>query len=127
MAVKKWRPKAAANASGNWRRRDEPPWHDPKLILVLARDFGFSNYSVIANTFSLGLPVFAHLPVFRNFFAHRGRGTSEAARNIAFHYSISGALRPSEILLSNAIWRPQPLILDWIDDISAVIDLLCEV
>ena len=48
------------------------------------------------------------------------------AKQIASDYSISLRLHPTEILLAPAYNRPQVLILDWIDDIAAVVELLCE-
>lgn len=48
------------------------------------------------------------------------------AKQIAHSYSIPLRRHPTEILLTPAYDRPQILILDWIDDIEAIVELLCE-
>lgn len=124
-AVSHWSPRAQPKADGSWNRRDEPPWHDHNQLIQIWRSEGFSNIADIEAAFSTGMRTFSDLPVFRNFFAHRSRGTEEAARNLAPRYGIARTKRPSDILLSRPLGRPQPLILEWMDQISFTIDFLC--
>ena len=49
-----------------------------------------------------------------------------ATQEIAQDNSIPLPSHPTEILLTPAHDRPQILILDWIDDMAAVVELLCE-
>ena len=109
-----------------WARRDEPAWHLPKTVIDSCDEIGCSNYTEILNAFSAETKVFAHLPAFRNFYAHRNEHTAIATQKIAEGYSIPIPGHPSEILLTPAYRRPQTLILDWIDDIDIVVKLLCE-
>jgi hypothetical protein len=45
--------------------------------------------------------------------------------NVSTYYSIFNVDRPSSVLLSRPLRRPQSLILDWIDEIETVTDVLC--
>lgn len=68
--------------------------------------------------------VFEHLPVVRNFYAHKNQGTYELLSGVADAYLIP-ARRATEIMASAATTdegvRPQPLLLDWLADVSTVI------
>jgi hypothetical protein len=75
---------------------------------------------------SLQSRAFADLPVFRNFFAHRNKGTAQAAGAIAPQYSIPSYRHPIEILATTPKGSPYPLLVDWIDDLSVTVELLCE-
>jgi hypothetical protein len=67
------------------------------------------------------------LPVFRNFYAHRNEETAAKAIALAERqYLIRGRTHPTLAIATPPYQRPQPLILDWLDDIRAVIDLLCD-
>ena len=118
-----WRPSPVPR---HWNRRDEPPWHQPDTLLKSSREISHSYYSNISAALSLPTSVFSHLVVFRNFFAHRSDSTCQEAINVAIrHYSIFSKKHPVSILLAPALGRPQELILDWIDDVTNVIELLC--
>jgi hypothetical protein len=76
---------------------------------------------------SLQTRVFFDLPSFRNFYAHRNRESAESAILLAKrNYLIAGPNHPSDVLAEPARNRPQALILDWIDDMSAIVELLCD-
>lgn len=124
-AVLYWRPTARQKSDGSWRRRDEPTWHDPNLLIPVCRAEGFTNITDIEAAFSAGDRTFVDLPVFRNYFAHRNQRSEKAARNLAPRYGIPATHRPAEILLSTPLGRPQSLIDDWIDHISFTIEYLC--
>lgn len=124
-AISHWKPRARPSSTGGWRRRDEPPWHDTSLFVDICRHEGFTNLADIEAAFSTGERTFIDLPVFRNYFAHRNRGSELAAKNLAANYGIAVTLRPSEILLSRPLGRPQALILDWTANIIFTIEYLC--
>lgn len=111
---------------GNWKRRDEPAWHIPETLIKSCEEICCSNRTEIREALSGQTEVFDHLSTFRNFYAHRNDDTAVKAKQIARSYSISLRSHPSEILLTPAYDRPQILILDWIDDIEAIVELLCE-
>ncbi|HVO69083.1 MAG TPA: hypothetical protein VMT24_03495 [Aggregatilineaceae bacterium] len=127
LAIKRWNPKTSAKPGpgGSWNRRDEPPWHIPKVFMSICQNIGCSNQPDITAAFSAGFRVFDDLPVFRNFYAHRNEHTQRAAVRIATLYGIPATLRPSQILLSRPLGRPQPLAIDWLDDLSFTIEYLC--
>jgi hypothetical protein len=108
-------------------RRDEPPWHDVTIFLRTCGAIGCSHYPDVQSAMSLHTRVFQDLPAFRNFYAHRNEETAERAVRIArANYLITGRRRPSEVLSAPAYKRTQALILDWLDDVQAVMECLCE-
>jgi len=127
LAVVRHKPYLAPWTSGRtWNRRDEPPWQDPNVLLAACGDLGCSHLNQVQLALSFSTRVFIDLPVFRNFFAHRNRGSAEAARNIAPQYSIPSYLHPQEILIRRPRGRPHSLLVDWIDDMMATVGLLCD-
>ena len=112
-------------ANGTWGRRDEPTWHDPQTLLRVGHAERFSHLSDIQAAFSAGYRFYVHLPVFRNYFAHRNKDTKYAAASIGPQYGISATKRPSQILLTRPLNRPQPLILEWMDEMQFTIEYLC--
>jgi hypothetical protein len=125
FAVQRWRPSRRPQANGTWHRRDEPAWHDPNTILTLCRDLAASNTADVEAAFSAGSRVFLDLPVFRNYFAHRNQETRRAALDLAPSYGVPAPLSPAEILLARALGRPQPVLVDWIDDLTFTAEYLC--
>lgn len=111
--------------SGSWTRRDEPAWHDPNTLMLTLQDINVSNLADVRSAFSLGSPVFDDLPVFRNFYAHRSEYTAVKARKIAYKYGIPMLERPTDILCRTAPRASQPVVLDWIDDMWATVQLVC--
>jgi hypothetical protein len=124
FAVRRMKPKF--RVGGPWRRRDEPTWHDPNTLQVLCSSLVVSNLTQIYAAFSYQTDVFMYLPTIRNFFAHRNDDTAGKVATIARSYGIETKLRPSEILCSRAVGRPQNVLLDWISDLGNVIELLCQ-
>jgi hypothetical protein len=126
VAMQRHRPTRRPRPGGGWERRDEPPWHDTAVLLASCMDLGCSNITQIQAALSTGSAVFQHLPVFRNFFAHRNDATAAKARNIALFYSIpSSRKHPAEVLRSPPHGRPFPLLLEWMDDIELTVELIC--
>jgi hypothetical protein len=125
LAVRLWHPTAVPDASGRWHRRDEPTWHDPNILFRLAATYAFSHSADIQAALSMQSRAFIDLPVVRNFFGHRNQATRDAALAVGLQYGISGLKSPSQLLASRPLGRPQSLILDWIDDITATVQLLC--
>jgi hypothetical protein len=93
--------------------------------LTLLGVIGSDNKQDVEAALSIQTRVLIDLPVFRNFFAHRNRGTREATQHVSPRYGIRPRPRPDEMLRSRALGRPQPLIQDWLDDLSTMCELLC--
>jgi hypothetical protein len=116
-------PHAAAPTS----RREEPSWHEVRILLKTCESIQCSHLADVQRALSLQTRVFSDLPVFRNFYAHRNEETAERALNLAQRqYLITKAKTPTEAITSRVRRRPQPLLLDWIDEMDTVMDLLCE-
>lgn len=126
FAIAHYKPRAQPNAGGVWHRRDEPPWHDPNVLMTLCGNMGCSIQPQINAAFSLNQNVFKDLPVFRNFFAHRNGQTAEAARRIALNYTLASSLSPAELLLSVSPGMSASVIVDWLSEINITADFLCK-
>lgn len=124
-AIRVHNPRAITPPANGWHRRDEPPWHDHNLVLKLSRSLQCSCYTDIQAAFSFSSRVYIDLPVFRNYYAHRNEQTSKAVRNLAPQYGIPATRRPTQILLSIPINRPQQLVLDMLDDLLFTVSYLC--
>ena len=111
---------------GTWTRRDEPPWHDPNTLLHTLGDMKASNIEDLRSAFSLGSRVFDDLPVFRNFYAHRSEDTAEKARRVAYRYGIPVREHPTAILCRTSPGASQPVILEWMDDLWATVQMVCD-
>jgi hypothetical protein len=108
-------------------RREEPPWHEVRILLKTCESIQCSHLPDVQKALSLQTRVFSDLPVFRNFYAHRNEETADRALKLAQRqYLITRARTPTEAITSLVRRRPQPLLLDWIDEMDAVMGLLCE-
>jgi hypothetical protein len=120
-----YRPRARPLPTGSWHRRDEPAWHDPNVFLNGCMHLGCSHVNHFGAAFSAGSAAFLHLPVFRNYYAHRNDQTLGAAMSIAPGYGIAWASSPTEALLSFPLAWVQPLLVQWLDDVDFTVEYLC--
>ena len=114
--------------TGPWTWFDEPRWWHHRTLLDAMDEVGASNCGQVSAAMSQPPGAFYHLHTFRNFYAHRGEGTRTeiigGLRQLKFPTShtataalISPAIQAGQI-------RPQPLILDWLDDVRNTISML---
>ena len=125
QAIKLAKPWITPSAAGTWHRRDEPTWHDHRALLAACRPLKCSHQPVIDSALSMNQMVFADLPVFRNFFAHRNQATDRAARNIAPKYLLPSSLQPAQFLVSVPPRRHTPVVLEWLAELTITVDFLC--
>ena len=115
-------------STGPWSWFDEPPWWKPSTLLNSLAAIGASNYQQVSAAMSASPDTFESLRTFRNFYAHRGMGTRlEVVKNLRrmnypTTYTATQAL--TSPIFSLGTTRPQPLILDWLDDLRNTITLL---
>ena len=123
---KPWRFRKGKN--GPWTWRDEPLWWNPKTLLDAMDEIGASNYQLVSTAMGASPNALSYLHTFRNFYAHRNRGTrarvTPELRNLNFPttYTATAALTSPRIELG--LIRPQPLILDWLDEVRNTISML---
>jgi hypothetical protein len=124
IATRVWKgPAASAPAD----RRDEPPWHEKRFLLKTVREMQCSHYLDVEAALGIATRVIDDLPTFRNFYAHRNKDSARKAVELARrYYLITGFRHPTHVLAQPGHHRPQPLILDWLDDLSVIFDFLCE-
>lgn len=111
-----------------WPRRstDEPKWRRPRDLERACAGLMMSNLANVRAALSISPGVFDHLPVFRNFYAHRNGDTAVKALDVAKrYYGIAWCHHPTDALLTPATRRPQELMLDWLDAIQATAHYLC--
>lgn len=126
LAIPLFNRKAAPSSSGSWDTRDEPKWYDSNTIIKISEHYDFSNSSDIKTAFSFGFTAHKNLVVFRNYYAHRNRGTKQKAQNIAAQHGIRTNQHPTEILLDYPLLSPSvSLIETWRGELAQTISLLC--
>ena len=117
-----------AGANGPWRWQDEPLWWKPHTLLEALDEIGASNYQQASAALSASPSVLAHLHNFRNFYAHRSRGTRVGIlsdlRQLRFPTTHTATMALTSPMVGQGGVRPQPMILDWLDDIWNTIWLL---
>lgn len=109
-----------------WARRDEPTWHAPQTLLILLQGLAASNLRSVQIAFSYPTNLFDMLPTFRNFFAHRNEETARKVTSKARSLALSTQLSASEVLCTRLPGRPQHIISDWLDDLRAIMDYMCQ-
>lgn len=109
---------------GPWPRRFEPAWHDTAVFLRVMNAAGCSTAGGANAAWSIGTQALEHLTVARNYFAHRNNDTAASLRGLSVSYKVSPPRRPDALLGSAGYGRPQPLVLDWMDDLEAVFLLM---
>lgn len=120
VAIHKEYPKRRSQM-GPWSHRDEPPWQDVRVFGRVLGELKPSNLGVAHAALGHSTRAPQHLPVLRNFYAHRSEGSANRARTICRSYALSPSLRPSELLCTRLPGRPQTLLADWIDDLRVII------
>jgi hypothetical protein len=106
---------------------DEPSWARSSNLLNALDEVGAANYPLVSAALSLpgANQVLDHLADFRNFYAHRGEDTRSRATQHALAYALNPGLPPTSILqshgLRNGATRPQPVLMDWVDDVRLMI------
>lgn len=108
------------------RRRDEPRWHDVRLLVDLAARIGLSNQSEISAAVSTGSPVFSTMPVVRNFYAHRNMDSKSAALSSLNNLSVPQAPHPTLMLVAKPAGSPNPLVVELLDDIYVSVNLIAQ-
>lgn len=106
--------------------RDEPAWHVPANIVKLFQTLNMSNLSRVQAALSYSSRYFELLPKARHFFAHRSESTRNEVAAVARALGLNPKLRPGEVMCSSLPLRPQHILSDWLDDMRAVIEMMCQ-
>jgi hypothetical protein len=106
------------------RRRDEPDWGNTHSVVQLEQHFQFSVGPHMLAAVSYQTRAFVDLPVARNFYAHRCMQTELAALGLQPNYGVQGNARVSDFLLSRAPNRPDPIAIEWVEDLLFVSEFL---
>jgi hypothetical protein len=124
---RKW---AVFNRKGGppWTWADEPGWIYTDVLLDALDEIGASNRPQVVAGLGIPTNVFEHLPLFRNFFAHKNEDVRRPIPSAVEVYAISPDVLPWRALLTAASdatgTRPQVLLLDWVDDVSNTVGLM---
>ena len=128
-AIRRCRPRRyKPGLNGPWTWSDEPLWWKPGTLLDAIDEIGASNYQQVSAAMSAAPNAFSYLHTFRNFYSHRGKGTrSEIVRDLRhlqFPTTYTATIALTSAMVAKGRVRPQPLVLDWLDDIRNTISLL---
>jgi hypothetical protein len=123
QAVRRMKPKAKGGPP--WSRREEPAWQTPHTLITMSQFLLFSNRGDISVALSYAPNVFPQLRDFRHFFSHRNPETESVALDHARAIGIPQPDRAAAMLRLAAPSRPQSLVLDWLDDLTSTMTLLC--
>lgn len=107
------------------RRRDEPNWFNPAVIVRLSTALGLSNKSDIISATSYPTMLFRDLPVVRNFYAHRSFETARRVKTLSRQSYGILVNHPNEFSIVKWSGRTQNLLSEWVDDLKDVCRLMC--
>jgi hypothetical protein len=107
----------------NFSPRQYPEWRDPSVIRKLLDAMHASNLAAWELGTGVQTRVTKDLPTMRNFFAHKNRESARRARELRRHYGLTQSLSPWELLAAVPPQSQQPLLREWLDDLSAMIRL----
>ena len=125
-AITHFTPTRTPRSTGAWDTRDEPTWHDSNTLLKLSTAYAFSNSSDIQAAFTFGFTAHKNLVVFRNYYAHKNRGTRGKAQMLANQYLIPQRLHPTAILLGTPSTSPSMNLIElWAAELCQTVELLC--
>jgi hypothetical protein len=106
--------------------RDEPPWHEKRVLSLLSGSLSLSNNRSIINGLSYQTTFFEHLPTLRNFYAHRSESTAAKVLRIAHSkYGIISARHPNDLANFLFAGRVQTLIQEWLSDMKQIGLTIC--
>ena len=108
------------------KRREEPPWFDPALLLKLTYDLSLTNQASIIAGLSGKTYAFQHMPVFRNFFAHRNEDTHRKTTRIEADLGGPIFKFPSRYLLHIPTGKTTSVIEEWLIDLSIISDIITD-
>lgn len=110
--------------TGPWSTHEEPTWYDSSDFRRAVQALNPANVGSVISALALAPASFRQLTTFRNFYAHRGRGTVRKAQAIARSYVLNPSQHPTLILNDYPVGRPQVLLADLLDDIKTVVGLM---
>ena len=106
-----------------YSHRDHPDWRAPGVINKLLEAMKASSLSA----WQLGMGMQSHAPsdvfTMRNFFAHKNEESAVKARRLRTHYGVTQNLSPCELLANVPPQSQQPLVREWLDDLTAMVTL----
>lgn len=127
-AIRRCKKSEYTGSNGPWTWSDEPRWWLPGTLLDSLDEIGASNHNQVSTALGASPGVFDHLHIFRNFYAHRDRGPrarlAQALRRLQFPTTYTATQALTSPAADPQGVRPQPMILDWLDDIRNTIALL---
>lgn len=107
--------------------RDEPAWHEKRVLSQLSSSLSFSNNQSVISGLSFQTAFFDELPTIRNFYAHRSQGTAEKVSRIATRrYGMVNVQHPNDLVNAIFAGRIQTLIQEWLSDMRQISLAICQ-
>ncbi|WP_040491094.1 hypothetical protein [Ilumatobacter nonamiensis] len=101
--------------------REELDWKVPAELIRSLRSVSAKNVSQVEAALSADSQAVHRLPVFRNFYAHRGQDTALKALGVGRQLSILGG-HPTDVLLHSR--DIDELVVDWLFDLQSIVDMM---
>jgi hypothetical protein len=105
--------------------REEPPWHEKRVLPALARGCGATNLAQIQAGLSIPATVFDFLHTVRNFYAHRCEETAKRLHRVARSLGVSPARTATRVVLAIPPGNSNTVLEDWIAEIAEATTILC--
>ena len=109
--------------TGPWTQSQEPNWLDPGIVLRLLNSHGLSNATGFSNALAAGTRANEALLTYRNFVAHRGRGSALKVRTMMKKVGVGATGDPIELPFYRARNRPVTVFSDWVIELRSIIQL----
>ncbi len=108
---------------GPWSYADEPNWLDPAIVSRLLHGLGLSNAQGFTNALGAGTRANERLSTFRNFVAHRDRGTALKVRRLIESLGIAATGDPMELPFHPIPHRPVSAFSAWVVELRSITQL----
>jgi len=101
--------------------RQEPDWKVPATLLTVLQSIGATNTGQVEAALSADTEALQRLPVFRNFYAHRGQETALRALEQGRQLSIIRQ-HPTDVLIHAR--DIDELVVDWVFDVQTIVEMM---
>ncbi len=105
--------------------RQEPPWHERRVLVTLSTKCVASHNAQVMAAMSVPSTALEYLHSVRNFYAHRSKETADRLPAISRKLSLLPSRRATEIVLGVPLGGSGSVILDWIAEVRDVTLMLC--
>lgn len=108
----------------SWNSSEMPDFQNKGHLALALGYIGATILPDVDVAVSYQTRVLSDLPTMRNFYAHKGERSARKASVLGTHYGLTRALPPSVLLCTPIPGRPDALLVEWLDDLAAILSLM---